>query len=104
MAVTLKNDDAEDEEEDEEDEDDVLHKETKILKSEDAKRSQSEKQPTGKVVGIIKRNWRSFVSVLLISHKTFIFHQICLSHRFYFFIFLFLYIDVPPDRLCNSGV
>ncbi|KAF4611727.1 hypothetical protein D9613_003992 [Agrocybe pediades] len=56
---TLKNDDAE-ESADEADAEgnEVLVKESKLLSSE--KRS-SERQPTGRVVGIIKRNWRAYV-------------------------------------------
>ncbi|KAF9478006.1 RNB-domain-containing protein [Pholiota conissans] len=56
---TLKNDDAEDSEDEGEGEaHEVLVKESKLLESE--KRS-SEKQPTGRIVGIIKRNWRAYV-------------------------------------------
>ncbi|KAF8962184.1 mitotic control protein dis3 [Flammula alnicola] len=56
---TLKNDDAEDSaDEGEREGDEVLVKESKFLESE--KRT-SEKQPTGRIVGIIKRNWRAYV-------------------------------------------
>ncbi|TFK73064.1 RNB-domain-containing protein, partial [Pluteus cervinus] len=54
--ATLKNDDAEDSENEEDDE--VHTKETKVVLSE--KRT-AEKQPTGRVVGVIKRNWRAYV-------------------------------------------
>ncbi|KII94407.1 hypothetical protein PLICRDRAFT_100657 [Plicaturopsis crispa FD-325 SS-3] len=57
--ATLKNDDAE--ESDEEEESEALAEETKLLRSEMAKASAAEKQPTGRVVGIIKRNWRAYV-------------------------------------------
>ena len=55
--ATLKNDDADDSEE--ETDDDEALAEQKVLQSEAAKRAASSKQPTGRVVGIIKRNWRS---------------------------------------------
>ena len=58
--ATLKNDDAEDSgEEGEEENDEVLVKESRHSQSE--KRT-SEKQPTGRIVGIIKRNWRAYVT------------------------------------------
>lgn len=57
--ATLKNDDAEDSgEEGEEENDEVLAKESRHIQSE--KRT-SEKQPTARIVGIIKRNWRAYV-------------------------------------------
>ena len=57
--ATLKNDDAEDSgEEGEEENDEVLVKESRHIQSE--KRT-SEKQPTARIVGIIKRNWRAYV-------------------------------------------
>ncbi|KAJ2933461.1 hypothetical protein H1R20_g3629, partial [Candolleomyces eurysporus] len=55
---TLKNDDAESGDEDEAEDDIVTRTESKVTSSE--KRS-SEKQPTGRVVGVIKRNWRPYV-------------------------------------------
>ncbi|KAI4518003.1 RNB-domain-containing protein [Schizophyllum commune Loenen D] len=56
----LKDDDAEDDDDEEGDEEnaEVIARETRILKSE---QRSAEKQPTGRVVGIIKRNWRSYV-------------------------------------------
>ncbi|KZT19844.1 RNB-domain-containing protein [Neolentinus lepideus HHB14362 ss-1] len=57
---TLKNDDAEDSEEEGEGEE-VLGQEKKALRSDEKARPPSEKQPTGRVVGIIKRNWRAYV-------------------------------------------
>ncbi|KAI0758758.1 RNB-domain-containing protein [Fomes fomentarius] len=59
QEATLKNDDAEDSE-DEGEGDEVLA-ERRVLEAESAKRAASSKQPTGRVVGIIKRNWRSYV-------------------------------------------
>ena len=57
--AVLKNDDAEDSE-DEEHEDDVeAEAERRHLHAESAKKLAAEKQPTGRIVGIIKRNWRS---------------------------------------------
>lgn len=56
--ATLKNDDAEDSEEDEGEDNETLA-ERKLLQKEDTKKPNAEKQPTGRIVGIIKRNWRS---------------------------------------------
>ncbi|KAF8518199.1 RNB-domain-containing protein [Gautieria morchelliformis] len=62
--ATLKNDDAEDSEEENGSEDleeaKLLHKE-RLSARNTASKSPSEKQPTGKVVGVIKRNWRAYV-------------------------------------------
>ncbi|TCD60755.1 exosome catalytic subunit dis3 [Steccherinum ochraceum] len=58
---TLKNDDAEDSD-DEEGEDDVeAAVELRIVQKEGTKRPAAEKQPTGRIVGMVKRNWRSYV-------------------------------------------
>jgi len=59
IIATLKNDDAEDSDTDGEG-DELLAKESK-LQSETSKRvvAAAEKQPTGRIVGIIKRNWRT---------------------------------------------
>ena len=55
--ATLKNDDVEESAEDDEDEgDEVRARESKVVQSE--KRG-LDKQPTGRIVGIIKRNWRA---------------------------------------------
>jgi exosome complex exonuclease DIS3/RRP44 len=59
QEATLKDDDAEGSDE-ESDENDVIKRETKALRSQSAKGA-SEGQPTGRVVGIIKRNWRAYV-------------------------------------------
>ena len=58
IVDTLKNDDAESG--DEEDEDLIARKESKAV----SEKRDSEKQPTGKVVGVIKRLWRPCVSFL----------------------------------------
>ena len=79
--ATLKNDDAEDSgEEGEEGNDEVLAKESRHVQSE--KRT-SEKQPTARIVGIIKRNWRAYVISRFIKHGcTFLtFSQLRMSHR-----------------------
>ena len=55
-TATLKNDDAE-EADDEEGVTEVAE-ERKVI-SESEKRRAAERQPTGRIVGIIKRNWRS---------------------------------------------
>ncbi|KAJ6573965.1 hypothetical protein DFH09DRAFT_384346 [Mycena vulgaris] len=60
QEATLKNDDAADSDEDEEN-DDVMRQEAKAVRASEAMAQQKEKQPTGRVVGIIKRNWRSVV-------------------------------------------
>jgi hypothetical protein len=44
----------------------VHEHESKALRAEHAKKAPAEKQPTGRVVGIIKRNWRAYVPLLLI--------------------------------------
>lgn len=60
QSAALKNDDAEDSEEEAEDE--VLVQEKKVVQEErGAVPSTSSKQPTGRVVGIVKRNWRAYV-------------------------------------------
>lgn len=58
----MKNDDVEGSEEkgDENDVDEVTSREARLLKSEPSTQTK-EKQPTGRVVGIIKRNWRTYV-------------------------------------------
>ncbi|KIL69155.1 hypothetical protein M378DRAFT_190389 [Amanita muscaria Koide BX008] len=63
---TLRNDDAEssaDERDEDETNDEVLNRERRLFaKEQKAKhRKAKERQPTGKVVGIIKRNWRAYV-------------------------------------------
>jgi len=59
-SAALKNDDAEDSED--EGEDEMLVQEKKALHEERAAvPTSSSKQPTGRVVGIIKRNWRAYV-------------------------------------------
>ena len=55
--ATLRNDDA-DESEEESDDDEAVA-ERRVLQAEQARREASARQPTGRVVGIIKRNWRS---------------------------------------------
>jgi exosome complex exonuclease DIS3/RRP44 len=57
--ATLKNDDAEDSGEERDEANDEVHlTESRHIQSE--KRT-SGKQPTGRIVGIIKRNWRAYV-------------------------------------------
>ncbi|KAJ7071550.1 hypothetical protein C8F01DRAFT_1111006 [Mycena amicta] len=60
QEATLKNDDAADSDEEEEN-DDVLRKEAKAVRASEAAASKKETQPTGRVVGIVKRNWRPIV-------------------------------------------
>jgi exosome complex exonuclease DIS3/RRP44 len=57
LKATLKNDDAE--ESDEEGERVIVGE--KALRTEPSSRPMTEKQPTGRIVGIIKRNWRAYV-------------------------------------------
>lgn len=59
QETTLKNDDADDTEE--ESEDDQILAERRVLQAEFTRRQASSRQPTGRVVGVIKRNWRSYV-------------------------------------------
>lgn len=66
LLATLKNDDPD--ESDEEGEDDgalAEQRERTMLARESAntrKSASTEKQPTGRVVGVIKRNWRAYVA------------------------------------------
>jgi exosome complex exonuclease DIS3/RRP44 len=64
--ATLKNDDVDDDENgDGEDGMEVTGKEDKFIRSgRKEKGSEREKKPTGRVVGVIKRNWRSYVFYL----------------------------------------
>ena len=58
IEATLKNDDAEESGE-ENDENDILTRESKVLRSGQSKAAPAERQPTGRIIGIIKRNWRA---------------------------------------------
>lgn len=60
FKATLKNDDAD--ESDEEGDDTEAVAEAKAIRADHTKRVLAERQPTGRIVGIIKRNWRSYVS------------------------------------------
>ncbi|EGN94814.1 hypothetical protein SERLA73DRAFT_171208 [Serpula lacrymans var. lacrymans S7.3] len=61
QEATLRNDDAEDSGEEGEDKETLVReRESKAVRSEISKRP-TEKQPTGRVVGVIKRNWRAYV-------------------------------------------
>ncbi|VDC05343.1 unnamed protein product [Peniophora sp. CBMAI 1063] len=60
QEVTLKNDDVEDSEE-EGDPLEPIAEELRILKEEEDARRAAERQPTGRIVGVIKRNWRAYV-------------------------------------------
>ncbi|KZT23243.1 hypothetical protein NEOLEDRAFT_1180290 [Neolentinus lepideus HHB14362 ss-1] len=66
-----RNDHAEDSEEEGEGEE-VLKQENKVIQSEETKHTASQKQPTGHIVSIIKRNWRASV---LHPLSTTIFHR-----------------------------
>jgi exosome complex exonuclease DIS3/RRP44 len=57
LKATLKNDDADESDE----EGERVYMDEKVLRTEVPSRSISEKQPTGRIVGIIKRNWRAYV-------------------------------------------
>ncbi|KAE9408711.1 RNB-domain-containing protein [Gymnopus androsaceus JB14] len=62
QEATLKNDDAEDSgEEGDENGEDVFAKESRALSGSSGQKSLSERQPTGRIVGVIKRNWRAYV-------------------------------------------
>ncbi|KAJ7226076.1 hypothetical protein GGX14DRAFT_642735 [Mycena pura] len=60
QEATLKNDDAADSDEEKEN-DDVMRQEAKVVLTSEAMAQKKEKQPTGRVVGIVKRNWRPIV-------------------------------------------
>lgn len=66
LVVTLKNDDAENSEEEGDDEEAIA--EHNVLLAELAKRQSSSRQPTGRVVGVIKRNWRQYVLMKYIMY------------------------------------
>ncbi|KAF8442330.1 RNB-domain-containing protein [Boletus edulis BED1] len=61
QEATLKNDNAEDSEEESDGDEIKLREETRALRSASTKKGSAEKQPTGRVVGITKRNWRAYV-------------------------------------------
>ncbi|KAL0580474.1 exosome catalytic subunit dis3 [Marasmius crinis-equi] len=63
QEATLKNDDAEDSgEEGDENGEEVIAKESQVLRNESStQKPPSERQPTGRIVGVIKRNWRAYV-------------------------------------------
>jgi exosome complex exonuclease DIS3/RRP44 len=58
LKATLKDDDAA--ESDEEGERVIVDE--KMLRTEGSSRPITEKQPTGRIVGVIKRNWRAYVA------------------------------------------
>lgn len=57
-SATLKNDDA-DNSDDEGEENEAIARESKVLRAENAAKRANERQPTGRIVGVIKRNWRA---------------------------------------------
>ncbi|KIJ59605.1 hypothetical protein HYDPIDRAFT_118378 [Hydnomerulius pinastri MD-312] len=62
QEATLKNDDAEDSGDESDDSQFHLREEAKALRASERKKAPtSERQPTGRVVGVIKRNWRAYV-------------------------------------------
>ncbi|KAJ3733858.1 hypothetical protein DFJ43DRAFT_1067052 [Lentinula guzmanii] len=62
QEATLKNDDAEDSgEEGDENGEEVFVKESRALSESSSQKPPSERQPTGRVVGVVKRNWRAYV-------------------------------------------
>ncbi|KAF9073535.1 RNB-domain-containing protein [Rhodocollybia butyracea] len=62
QEATLKNDDAEDSgEEGDENGEEVFAKESRVLSGSSSQKVSSERQPTGRIVGVIKRNWRAYV-------------------------------------------
>lgn len=60
ITATLKNDDADDTDEEASDDEERIA-EQKALREATALRIAKERQPTGRIVGVIKRNWRSCV-------------------------------------------
>ncbi|KAI0033260.1 RNB-domain-containing protein [Vararia minispora EC-137] len=60
QEVALKNDDVEDSDEEGEPLG-LVAEEQRILREEESARQAAERQPTGRVVGIVKRNWRAYV-------------------------------------------
>ena len=96
--ATLKDDDVEDSD-DEPDETDTLARESKALRS---RQPVAVKQPTGRVVGIIKRNWRASVSPLTgLPISPLISHQLRLPHRQHLPHLDPQHLPRPPNRLCH---
>jgi exosome complex exonuclease DIS3/RRP44 len=78
VAAALKNDDADDSEaEHQTGETAARLEERKLLQREARERALAEKvkekQPTGKVVGVIKRNWRTYVALSFRSSRSLLF-------------------------------
>jgi len=57
--ATLKNDDADNSDDDEGEDNEAIARESKALRAENAAKRANERQPTGRIVGVIKRNWRA---------------------------------------------
>ncbi|THH15025.1 hypothetical protein EW146_g5397 [Bondarzewia mesenterica] len=78
QEITLKNDNVEDSDEEGENNGAIID-ELRVMKLEQSARPPAEKQPTGRVVGVIKRNWRAYVchidSTSLTSSNTTSFSQ-----------------------------
>ncbi|KIM82109.1 hypothetical protein PILCRDRAFT_821006 [Piloderma croceum F 1598] len=60
QETTLKNDDA-DNSDDEGEDNEAIARESNALRAENAAKRANERQPTGRIVGVIKRNWRAYV-------------------------------------------
>ena len=77
LKATLKNDDAEESDE----EGERVTVDEKALRAEPSSRPITEKQPTGRIVGIIKRNWRAYVTTSLqrtrLNTISFSFRYVC---------------------------
>ena len=104
FLATLKNDDAEDSGEEGDENDDITTREKKAIISHTTKRT-SERQPTGRIVGVIKRNWRACVSP---SHCTYPMPrikkppQLRMSHRQYISNIIQSHLPLPTNSLRNS--
>jgi exosome complex exonuclease DIS3/RRP44 len=61
FVATLKNDDAEDDDEEEGDVEEDFNEKRALQKEVTRAKQSGERQPTGRVVGVIKRNWRAYV-------------------------------------------
>jgi len=75
VLATLKNDDAEDTGDEGEDNDELARRERQALQSGSIKKM-SERQPTGRIAGVIKRNWRACVSCVFLSSSYSVSHPV----------------------------
>jgi len=111
FLAALKNDNADDsgEESEDLDEEAKLIRRTKAEAKDVASRNPVEKQPTGRVVGVIKRNWRAYVHtpcaffVLYHPDPTNCIIQLCVPHRPDLSLFIHPFHFEPTNSLCDTA-